>query len=203
MSAELEKRDILDDFQDFYSEEKGKIYASNSVEGIRRGIEEFNEGLKAYLEQYPNTSTVDMNDLNNLKPDDDYIASNSGLKPYIDFLNFASDDEMLNDGFIGDKYNIVDKDKIKQDRNPIDKLIDKIELREPISVEADLAEYVVADLSRETDQPPQKTEVKQEMEGVLGYELTHAQVENRVTRKGRITEIAVKDQLENSFSLEE
>lgn len=203
MSTELEKTDILDEFREFYRVEKGGVYASNSVEGIRRGIEGFNEGLKHYLEQYPYASTVDMHDLNNLRQEDNYIEGNSGLNHYIDFLEFAELDNLINDDIIGDKYNIEDKEVIKQEINPIDELINEIELKEPISVEADLAEYIVADLSRTKGRPPQRTEIKQGMEEVLGYELNHSQLEDRLDRKDTITEIGSGGGVDNTFSMEE
>lgn len=203
MSLEQKSGDLIEEFEKYYQDIKGEKYASNATETLRRGLPGFNEGLKRYVEDSPYASSVHMTDVREeISESEHHLGGNFGLSLFADFLDFAGYEEILDDNIPGDRYGL-NSDAVNQERNPVDKIIDEIEIKEPIQVEANLAEYVVADFYRENGEYPQRTEIRSEMEERLGYELNDGQVEQRVTRSGRIKPNRTGGGVENSFSFQD
>lgn len=200
MSLEHKSEDLIEEFEEYYQDIKGEKYAANARETLRRGLPGFNEGLKQYVEEKPYVSSVDMSDVHDALSDTEYrLGSNIGLQLFVDFLDFAGYEEIFDDSIPGDRYSL-NREIINQDRNPVDRLIDEVEVKEPVQVEANVAEYVVADLYRENGEAPQRTEIKTELEKRLGYELNEGQVEHRVTKNGHVKPNGTGGGVENSFS---
>lgn len=202
MSLEQKSVDLIDEFEIHYQNIKGKKYAANGKQALRRGLPGFNEGLKRYIEDNPYVSSVDLSDVRSELSESEYqLADNVGFQLYADFLDFAGHDEIFDENIIGDRYRI-NSEAINQDINPIDRIIDQVETKETVQVEANLVEYVVADIYRKNLEAPQRTEVKLEMEERLGYELHDGQIEQRLAKNGRIEPNRTGGGIENSFSFQ-
>lgn len=200
MSLE-EPDDIVAEFEEYYKEVKGGVYGSNAVETLRRNLPAINSGLKNYAEENPYMSSVNLSDLRSELPENYHLGGDISFPLLVDFLDYAECDGLLDESIPGDRYGL-NREKILQEQNPIDELIEDIDLKEPIPAEMDVAEYVIADLYRDNGESPQRTEVRSGMEEILGYELDKAQVEHRALGKERITINRTGGGVENSFSFQ-
>lgn len=197
----LKEETLLTEFKEHYKELTDETSAKIAAENLQRCIYSFNECLKEYVNRHPYASTIGNSEMRDIAEEleDCHIDTNISLNLLDKFLNATGYEELLDSSIPGSKYQ-MDTSRIKATESPLDEIIEDLELKETIPDETDLAEYVVADLSRKGT--PRKSEIKQSMENRLGYTMTMSQIEKRLERAKRITADQTGGKLETSYEIE-
>lgn len=183
--------DLLEEFEEYQRERKGSTYASLVREDIPRRINAVNEGLKIYVEESPYASTVHSDDIKEIMKEEEefYHVKQLNLEIFSELLDFSGYEDVLDDEITGDGLK-MDREKIDEETTPFDHLIPRIGTKLPREEEKELAEYTLAELSREEERPYSKSKVKDRLEERLGYELTASQIESRLDSSGIIESTA-------------